>query len=358
VAGKRRASRNATSHGIYCRDLVLPGESNAEFRALRDSYLMRLNPQDVLELLIVDRIVAAAWKLRRLQSAEPFIHNAEAQVMRRGEQRQREQIEDDLIEHQRSMGGDPRDVEAMLEAAEAQPAHQRFPAAATLAVSLVRGDGGFERLTRIEQRLERSIHRNLDELRKLRKLNDEVASLRPSLRPCPFLADPAEEPVAEAAARQEVENSSEGATTGVQNEAKADEASKENAAGAIQIRAEYSPTPPSTAAPRVGNPCHDEAAEPQVHQKVEEPAVPAATSVQNEAIGDACSKGNAAGASQIRAEYGPTPLSTAAPRAGSPCHEEAPRAGSPCDETVNPFRYRYRAPPRGRGRYGAKRLRN
>src|SRR5678815_781726 len=113
AAGKRRASRNATSHGIYCKDLVLPGESTAEFRALRDSYLMRLNPQDVLELLIVDRIVAAAWKLRRLQAAEPFIHNAEAQVMRRGEQRQREQIEEDLIEHQREMGGDPREVEAL-----------------------------------------------------------------------------------------------------------------------------------------------------------------------------------------------------------------------------------------------------
>jgi hypothetical protein len=41
IAGKRRASRNATSHGIYCCNLVLPGESNAEFHALRDAYLIR-----------------------------------------------------------------------------------------------------------------------------------------------------------------------------------------------------------------------------------------------------------------------------------------------------------------------------
>jgi hypothetical protein len=282
---------------------VLPGESNAEFQALRDSYLMRLNPQDVLELLIVDRIVAAAWKLRRLQAAEPFIHNAEAQVMRRGEQRQREQIEEDLIEHQRMMGGDPREVEAMLEEAEAQPAHQRFPAAATLAISLVRGDGGFERLTRIEQRLERSIHRNLEELRKLRKLNDEVASLRPSLRPCPFLADEQEQPAAEPQVHQKVEKPAVPATASVQNEPIGDASSKENAAGAMEIRAEYGPTPPSTAAPRAGSPCHEET-----------------------------------------------------PRVGNPCHEEAPRAGSPGDETVNPFRYRYRAPPRGRGRYAARRI--
>jgi len=81
VAGKRRSSQNATSHGIYCRDLVLPGESQAEFRAYRDAFLLRLSPQDVLELLIVDRIVGASWKLKRLQAAEPFIHGAEAEVM-------------------------------------------------------------------------------------------------------------------------------------------------------------------------------------------------------------------------------------------------------------------------------------
>src|SRR3982751_5224601 len=78
AAGKRRPSQNAPSHGVFCRDLVLPGESRAEFDAFRDAFLLRLSPQDVLELLIVDRIVAASWKLRRLQAAEPYIHAAEA----------------------------------------------------------------------------------------------------------------------------------------------------------------------------------------------------------------------------------------------------------------------------------------
>src|SRR4051794_32549333 len=218
TTGKRRSSRNATSHGIYCRDLVLAGESHEEFRAYRDAFLLRLNPQDVLELLIVDRIVASAWKLRRLQAAEPYIHNAEAQAMREIEQRERDQIEQDLIERERELGGDPREVAAMLSEADALPTHERFPAAATLAISLVRGDGGFERLTRIEQRLERSIHRNLAELRTLRKLNDEAASLQPSLRPCPFLAEEAPEPVAEDATLQEVEEGDAPAATSVQNE--------------------------------------------------------------------------------------------------------------------------------------------
>src|SRR3954471_24062685 len=107
--------------------------------------------------------------------------------MRESEDALRERAKDDLIEREREVGGDPLAAWQMLNAG--LPNHERYPVAATLAVALVRGDGGFERLTRIEQRLERSLHRNLDELRKLRKSEDEVPSLAPSLRPCPFLAD-------------------------------------------------------------------------------------------------------------------------------------------------------------------------
>src|SRR3982751_335517 len=96
VEGKYRSSRNATSYGVFCRDLVLPGESREEFDAFRNAYLLRLSPQDVLELLIVDRVVAASWKLRRLQAAEPYLHAAEAQQMRESEDALRERAEEEL----------------------------------------------------------------------------------------------------------------------------------------------------------------------------------------------------------------------------------------------------------------------
>src|SRR4051794_2843630 len=208
AAGKRRSSQNATSHGVFCRDLVLPGESRQEFDAFRNAFLLRLSPQDVLELLIVDRIVAASWKLRRLQAAEPYIHGVEAEEMREAEDVLRERAKDELIEREREVGGDPLAAWQMLNAG--LPNHERYPVAATLAISLVRGDGGFERLTRIEQRLERSVHRSRDDWRKLRKTDDEVASLSPPLRPCAFLADDVEEPVTEAEGGEEV---TESATT-------------------------------------------------------------------------------------------------------------------------------------------------
>jgi hypothetical protein len=65
-AGKQRASRNATTHGLFCQDLVLKGESHELFRGIRQGYIASLKPQNLVELLIVDRLVAATWKLRRL----------------------------------------------------------------------------------------------------------------------------------------------------------------------------------------------------------------------------------------------------------------------------------------------------
>jgi hypothetical protein len=100
------------------------------------------------------------------------------------------------------LGGSPLAASQTL--SSESPAHERYSAAATLAVSLVRGDGSFERLTRIEQRLERSIYRNLNELRKLRKTEDDVASLSPPLRSCPFLAEAPEDELAEDEGGEEV----------------------------------------------------------------------------------------------------------------------------------------------------------
>src|SRR3954454_20270352 len=79
ASGKQRSSRNATTHGIYCQHLVLPGESQQLFHTFREAPLLRLSPQDVLELLIGDRIVAAAGKLQRRRAAEPLMHAQQAE---------------------------------------------------------------------------------------------------------------------------------------------------------------------------------------------------------------------------------------------------------------------------------------
>jgi hypothetical protein len=67
--GKRIAARNATSHGLFARDVVLPhlGEDPAGYKALLDALTNQLQPHNLLEQHYVEKIAAASWRLRRLQ---------------------------------------------------------------------------------------------------------------------------------------------------------------------------------------------------------------------------------------------------------------------------------------------------
>jgi hypothetical protein len=68
--GKANASRNAMKFGLYSRHLLLPGEDEQELTKLRDGLYARLKPVGEMEDLYVERIIAAAWRLRRTIAAE------------------------------------------------------------------------------------------------------------------------------------------------------------------------------------------------------------------------------------------------------------------------------------------------
>lgn len=68
--GKSAAAGNAVTHGMFCRDLVLRGESADDLESLRAGICRRLRPGDALERLYAERVVVAAWKLKRLLEAE------------------------------------------------------------------------------------------------------------------------------------------------------------------------------------------------------------------------------------------------------------------------------------------------
>src|SRR5439155_23138035 len=81
AAGKRVSSRNACSHGLFCQHLVMFGESEQLFAAIRHDFILELAPQNTVELMLVDRIVSATWKLRRLQEAEANLLYADAHAI-------------------------------------------------------------------------------------------------------------------------------------------------------------------------------------------------------------------------------------------------------------------------------------
>jgi len=61
-----RSSQNSLKHGITAKAVVLPNESQEEFDQLRFDYIQRFQPQDTVEMDLVEEMVVARWRLRRL----------------------------------------------------------------------------------------------------------------------------------------------------------------------------------------------------------------------------------------------------------------------------------------------------
>jgi hypothetical protein len=66
--GKRIAARNATTHGLFARDVVLPslGEDPNAYQAFLDELTAQLKPKNLLQRHYTEKIAAASWRLRRL----------------------------------------------------------------------------------------------------------------------------------------------------------------------------------------------------------------------------------------------------------------------------------------------------
>ena len=71
--GKQRTARNAITHGLYTNDIVLPDdpdESPEEFDALREALIHDIQPTNMIEKLLVERLAVAHWRLRRVYRHE------------------------------------------------------------------------------------------------------------------------------------------------------------------------------------------------------------------------------------------------------------------------------------------------
>src|SRR2546428_6170459 len=71
--GKAAASLNALKHGLLAREALLPGEDENTLRELRERLQTELQPMGEVERLLVERIAAACWRLRRLGRVEAGI---------------------------------------------------------------------------------------------------------------------------------------------------------------------------------------------------------------------------------------------------------------------------------------------
>jgi hypothetical protein len=69
--GKARSSQNALTHGLRAqKHMLLPGESAAEYQRLEAALMEELAPEGALQAVLARRVVAAAWRLERVEQIE------------------------------------------------------------------------------------------------------------------------------------------------------------------------------------------------------------------------------------------------------------------------------------------------
>ena len=65
-AGIQKSSQNSLKHGLTGKAIVLTNESQVLFDELHLNYVHELKPESALEMDLVDQMVAAQWRLRRI----------------------------------------------------------------------------------------------------------------------------------------------------------------------------------------------------------------------------------------------------------------------------------------------------
>jgi len=136
--GKAAVALNAIKHGFCARTVVIPGEDAGKYAVLRAGLRADFRPRGMLEEVLVERLAAGAWRLRRAGTLEAAM------------------FEQEMYDEAVRRGRNPR-------------AHKDSPPPLFGRYAFwVFRDRDVEALARHEQRLEKAFFRTLDELRKAR----------------------------------------------------------------------------------------------------------------------------------------------------------------------------------------------
>ncbi len=74
---RRISAANSLRHGLTAKTVLLANESHERFQQALDAYLLRLQPRDQVEADLIEEIVVAKWRQRRLWGMETASLNLE-----------------------------------------------------------------------------------------------------------------------------------------------------------------------------------------------------------------------------------------------------------------------------------------
>jgi hypothetical protein len=169
--GKAAIRLNALRHGLLARDVVLPEEDADAFEELRNQVRASLSPIGPIEEFLIDQIVNAMWRLRRLAQAEALLFHSRMHAVKA------DRISSEMRSYEKAafpglLVTVITDETAHTEASEAlrcatyERDRDEVLLGRAIAADAKEGDA-FAKLSRYERSLERSLLRALEELRKL-----------------------------------------------------------------------------------------------------------------------------------------------------------------------------------------------
>ncbi len=171
--GKDAVRLNATKHGLRSQEVFLPGEDAEALKELDENLRAELEPVGELENLLVDGIVAAHWRLRRLRRVEAgiFAWQLYGELTERAQQEAHTYKSDLLTELGDSMDtitDEQKHQEALSKAQEMKA--KQDAETATLGRTFMRDAdqaNAFSKLSRYETAIWQSLYKALHELQRL-----------------------------------------------------------------------------------------------------------------------------------------------------------------------------------------------
>ena len=155
--GKAVVSQNAVKHGLFALEAVISGESRADFDLYRDEMLSELAPVGPMESMLAARVVSLSWRLKRVENMQ----NQAIEVM----------IERD--------GSNPlnRLVQSLLPKDQSQlpggvSASNGDLVLGRVAIKDYSNSRVLDRLLMYERRIENSMFKTINELRRLRLIRE------------------------------------------------------------------------------------------------------------------------------------------------------------------------------------------
>ncbi|MHB8620074.1 MAG: hypothetical protein ACYDAG_10990 [Chloroflexota bacterium] len=170
AAGKDASSANALSHGLRARQVLLQDEDPAALDQLAEDLHDHFAPAGRFEEVLVERIVAATWRLRRLGRVEAGIldwrFHGKLAARARQQAARLDLAANQPPEEETSCDTEDRPYYEAVAREQAATA-RRETDTCTLGAAFVDEVAGFSTLSRYEATLDRSLHRALHELQRL-----------------------------------------------------------------------------------------------------------------------------------------------------------------------------------------------